>query len=229
MKRILPIFVVLAFFLVASSAFAGTIDINDQITLGASHGAPNTDAIDLNPTGGGAFSVTFNSNANGAANGVGTLFSSGFYTILQNGATDNSNGLGCGGTCVNLNQSGSLLFEYGSAKGGSNLLTGNLTLVDVSQSVKTGAFNDAFVVNLTITGGSLAPAFTTGNGVVQMQIDFSGNGNILAGLSAPLNAYIHSGSVNPVIPEPTPLLMLGTGLISLAGLVRSKLFRSEVR
>lgn len=203
--------------LCVAPAFAGNIDTTDQITLGSS------------PTGsfiftgnGSSFTLNLN-NVFGLAQGQGAF--SGLplgasYQILQNGASITSNGLGCGGSCILLNQTAPLIFNLGTTKGGSDLLTGFLTLVDISMVGKTGTINNMLVVNLTITGGSLAPKFNSMGGIVQLTLAL-GKGN-LTGLNGILKGNIHSGSVNPVLPEPASLVLLGSGLLGLAATIKRK-------
>lgn len=220
MKRALVVLVGMTILTVcAVPAFAGGIDTTDQITLSSAPGSVFT----FKGTGGGNFSLNF-TGATGKVSGQGTLHGAtgGFYTIKQNGAKLTSAGVGCGGTCVLLNQSGpSILFSLGSAKGGSNLLTGFLSLVDVGVSGKTGTTNNDLVVNLTITGGSLASDFGVGkDGVVQLTL-ILGKGNLFGLLlNQKLLASLHSGTINPLLPEPSSLALLGASLISLGGILR---------
>src|SRR5262249_1911417 len=133
--------------LCAGQAFAGSIN---EIVLGGSTGAP----IKFTGTGGGQFDVTLNIQ-NLLAQGFGTLSSSGFYSIVNNGATVFSNG-SCGTGCFMLGQSGPISFKYGSTAGSGDLLTGNLYLTNIVQTAQGGGiFNDQLVINLVVTGGDL--------------------------------------------------------------------------
>jgi hypothetical protein len=204
-------------------SFAGTIDTNDQITLGPT---PQTSFVFKGTATG--FSLNL-AGVMGAAVGQGSLASSGHYSINQNGATINSAG-GCGTGCFNLSQSAPLLFSYGSTATNGSLLTGNLELVSINQtaSTKSGVFNEALVVDLTVTGGSLAGKFVGGNGVVQITLLFTSTQNLATlGIGKTLDAGIHSGSVNPLLPEPGSLALLGTGLVSLGGVIR--MFKLQLR
>jgi hypothetical protein len=209
--------------LCAGPAFAGTIDTSDQITLGPT---PQTSFVFTGTTGG--FSLNL-AGVMGVAVGQGSLASSGHYSISQNGASITS-GTSCGTGCFTLNQSAPVLFKYGSTATNGSLLTGNLELVSINQtaSTKSGVFNEALVVDLTVTGGSLEGKFTGGSGVVQITLLFTSTQNLATlGLGKILDAGIHSGSVNPLLPEPGSLALLGTGLVSLGGVVR--MFRLQVR
>ena len=219
MKRALLVVCGLAILaLCAAPAFAGTIDTNDQITLNPS---PAKSFI-FTGNGAGGFSLNL-ANVIGSASGIGTLTSSGKYSINQNGATINSAG-SCGTGCFNISQTGDLLFAYGSTTTNGSLLTGNLQLVSITQtpSTKSGVFNEQLVVNLTITGGSLSGKFTTGNGILQLTLDFTSTQSLgTLGNGKNLFAQIHTGSVNPLsLPEPGSLALFGSGLLGLGGLVR---------
>jgi hypothetical protein len=198
----------------AAPAFAG-----NEIVLGSSSGNP----IKFVGTGGGNFKVNFNI-VNLVATGFGTLSSSGFYSIVNNGATVTSGG-SCGSGCFMLNQTGPLLFKYGSLPGGSDLLTGNLVLTDLVQTGGSGVFNDQLVINFTATGGDLQSAFGNGTGQLQLTIKFSTNQDLATILNnQTLLAKVISGAVFPV-PEPGSLPLLGASLLGFAGLFgRKRLF-----
>lgn len=212
-------------------ASASSVNINDQITLAQSP----ANSLVFTSGGGGNFTLSLNNLASTAV-GNGTLTSVGFYSILQNGATINGALSGpCSGSPASctfgITQSNDLIFKYGSTAGTGNLLTGDLQLVDLTQtpSTQTGIFDESLTINLTTLSGSLASAFSTGNGVVQLTLAFASNTSLATLASGhTLNARVHSGSVNPLaVPEPASLGLLGGGLLALGTLLRKKLFASR--
>jgi hypothetical protein len=220
MKRhSLRCFTLLLVAIMAVPAFAGQVNF---IALGGSGGGTPVTFTGLN--GGNSFSVNFNVK-NLLAAGFGTMASNGFYTIQNSGAMVTSNG-SCGTGCWLLSQTQGLLFKYGSTAGASNLLLGSLQLLDITQSAPTrgGIFNDNLMVNLIINpSSSLASAFANNKGIVTLQIHFKSTTDLATLLSGQtLAAGIVGGTVSA--PEPASLIMLGTGLLALAGLVRRAKF-----
>jgi len=204
--------------LLALPVFAGSIDTTDQITLAASP-ANSFVFTGLGPTGNFSLSLV---NVLGAASGIGTLASSGFYSIAMNGSSLASGG-SCGVGCFLINQSKPLLLAYGSNYTNGSLLTGALQLlsIDQSSSGKSGVFNDSLLVNLTVTGGSLATHFSGSSGVVQLTLLFGTTQELATIMKGQhLYASIHSGAVNPLtLPEPASLALVGSGLLSLGGVI----------
>src|SRR5262249_26460367 len=145
-----------------------------------------------------------------------------FYSIVNNGAVVSFAGT-CGTGCFLLSQTAPLSFSYGSLPGMSDLLTGNLTLVDITQTQNgSGVFNDQLVINFTVTGGDLADAFHNGNGQVQLTIKFTTKQDLATIMNNQvLMAKIVSGAVFPV-PEPASLALLSASLLGLASLTKRK-------
>ncbi len=204
-------------------AFAG--QVNEIVLSGSGKATPVT----FKGTGGGNFDVNFNINGLGAFGDPSGVFAgmAGYYSILNGGQTVSFTGSSCGSGCFMLQQSGPIAFALGSSAGGNDLLTGNLTLVDIVQTPGNGGvFNDALVINLTVTGGTLQPNFIGNGGSVQLTIKFATNKNGITldniGKNT-LAAMVVSGAVFPV-PEPGTLTLLGAGLLGFAGLCRKKFY-----
>ncbi|SRR5208337_943299 len=215
MKKLALVLMAAFVLLICSApAFAG-----NYISLGKSSGG-----VTFTGAGGGVFNVNFGLMGVDAT-GYGPLLSStGFYSIVNNGASVYSTG-SCGSGCYDLGQSMPVAFSYGSTAGASDLLTGNLSLVDIVQTAGNGGiFNDMLKVNFAVTGGSLSSAFPNDKGVVQLTIHFKSDVNLGALLSGQqVKAQAISGVVYPV-PEPASLTLLGAGLLGFAGICRKKLY-----
>jgi|GEM_PF-3554806 len=125
-----------------------------------------------------------------------------------------------------LSQTGSIAFTMGTASGGSDLLTGTLTLVSFGTVGSTGVFNDSFVANLVITGGSWASQYSAAGGIIQLVINVS-SGQVTTVIGQPAGSTLTStyskGSLDPT-PEPASMLLFGTGILLIGGIVRRRLF-----
>lgn len=105
------------------------------------------------------------------------------------------------------------------------LLTGNLDLLTVQQTpnTNTGTFNTFSVANLTNVGGSLASALGA-QGVVTVKINFASNTDLslLFGSTDSISGTMNDGSITPT-PEPSSMLLMGSGLVALGGMLRRKI------
>jgi PEP-CTERM motif len=121
----------------------------------------------------------------------------------------------------NVTQSAPEIFSWG--KNGS-LLTGTFNLIGFFQGSgsSVGAFNDAGIFNLAITGGSEAAVFGS-NASIDLILKFQPTANIqaLLGTTNTERANLNSGEVLTT-PEPATLALMGTGLIGVAGVMRRR-------
>lgn len=125
----------------------------------------------------------------------------------------------------NITQGGPASFSLGTTNGGNTLLTGNLQLVSFAQFGHLGAYNDQLVANLTVTGGTLAPYFSNSSGVVTVLITIASGTNVFT-----LGNGQTVVGTNPVgtltsTPEPSSVLLLGSGLMVFGAVLRRKLLR----
>jgi hypothetical protein len=218
MRRLLVVLSVLVFLTSAVS----TATAQNTITLGGS-----TAAVTFTGTGGGNWTLSLGT-LTGTAEGFG-IFTSGPapYSITQ-AATTTITGTLTSKTATSatwsITQSAPLKFSYGT---GGSLLTGNLELVNLSVSGKTGNFDTTLEVDLTDLGGSLAPLFSSVGAKVQLTIQYKGSGTLLAALEGLGTGTLSTGlalSGGEILrtPEPASMLLVGAGLLVLGTLFRRR-------
>jgi hypothetical protein len=168
-------------------------------------------------------SITFSapfSSSNSAA-GLGALLGfTGFYTVTG-GPVDlhlvsSIPGLFAIYSAANT----TLSFSTNSAPDGSgtDLLSGTLRLVDLSEIFGSGHTDDFGVANMTITGGIDEGFFPGDVGIARFNIDLSSA--FLPDLSGTFKTNLTNGCTLDPAPELDTLVLSGTSLILLGGLLR---------
>jgi hypothetical protein len=182
---------------------------------------------------------------NGSSNdmtfsGAGTTDGGSDWYLNMNGVTGTANGSG-----EFAGDSGSYLFtQTGKIKGtyeGSgvwgisggaltltigSLLSGSLQLIDLSQNLVggvVGTFNDSLQANLTGLSGSLAKYFPKG-AVLSISIDLDSPTSLVDLGMGTTTANISTAELDvpKITPEPASMVLVGSGLLLLGGLVRRR-------
>lgn len=120
--------------------------------------------------------------------------------------------------------SGTLNFTLKDAST-ATVLTGTLTFPDAQLSLKTSGDTLTLDADLTILSGSIctaSPSVCMGAQQNSVQLTILLSGNHAAGRFASGNVTI-GNAANLVTPEPTSMLLFGTGLLAFGGILRRKL------
>jgi hypothetical protein len=202
----------------ALSAAALTASGQTQITFSGS----SAKSLEFSSTGTGTVSMTIPSTP-----GLGGPATGGYYWITGGGVTLSPS---TSGVCTDLSNcyvaSGSLSFDVttGAKDTGSSLLTGTLTLVEITQGGLLGQTNSNMVADVTVTGGSEAPSYS-GVGINLLTLNFSGVSLLtLSGDSSGTHEFANviTGSISPT-PEPASMLLFGSGLLLFGAILRRQL------
>jgi hypothetical protein len=111
---------------------------------------------------------------------------------------------------------------------GGSLLTGDLSLLNLLQAGKSGTFNYTGSANLALTSGSLMSHFTSAGGILDLTLKFKSKKQLssIFGTSNSLIGRISTGELVPT-PEPSSMLLFGSGLLALVGVLRSRIRRLQ--
>ena len=196
----------------------GSVAANAQSTVGMIY--LGSDTVSFTPDGGGVVTMTV-APTTGLAAGNNLLSSTTAFTLGP-------------GTFTLMEVSPNTYTSFGTTTlelNGGSLLTGVLDLVSFTQTALTGTTDTSLMANLDITGGSYCPPTGTGtcglgSGLVSL--------NFLLGSSSPIastatNGILTSGIlITPphniaVTPEPGTMLLFGSGLFALGGILRRRM------
>jgi hypothetical protein len=193
-------------------------------TTGFVLGTGTTNGIVFTPAGGGNQTMSLPVTNTGTATGTGALLGSDGFYFLSGGPVALTDSFNFPPLLIAFyTASGTLNFEIdsNSADTGTDLLTGTLTLVNLLQGGATGTTNILATVDMNVTGGTDKPVFGS-DGIARFIIDLSGTGYLPTATTAK-TANFEVGSTFDVTPEPTSMLLFGSGLLAITIMLRRKL------
>jgi hypothetical protein len=198
-------------------------------TTGFDLGTGTSGGITFTPTGGGNQSMSLPVTNTGTATGKGSLLGTHGFYFLSGGPVALTDVFNFPPLLIAFyTASGTLNFEIdaNSTDTGTDLLIGTLTLVNLAQVGVNDLTKIFATVDMHVTGGTDQAAFGN-NGNARFRIDLIGIG-YLPTASGPTTARFdhHStflGSTIDVAPEPTSMLLFGSGLLAITIMLRRKL------
>lgn len=198
-----------------------------SVTFTGQGSGTNTIGVTLGSCTSGSCSLT------GTESGSGSLSSSGTFDITSAAnsimLTPSSSTSGL----YAVSASSPINFSLTGTAGGQSgtLLSGTLNLVDFYQQPgpgnsgsMIGSFNASMTANMTISGGIFASQFSSAGAVAQLNVQFNSPVAIstLEGTNLSQVSTMISSSITPT-PEPSSLLLFGSGLLMLGGVLRRRL------
>ena len=211
---------IVALSVLALAVMLGSMTASAQ--TGISLSTSSTNGITFTPTGSGNLSM--DTGVFGSAAGLGGLLgTTGFYS-LTGGPVALALGPNLSPFFADYAASGTLNFEITSGPGGTgtDLLMGNLSLVDLVQAFSSGMTNTSALTDMTITGGSLNGNYPGNTGISQLTINLTGLG-FLPGLGSAMATSLRGATLDAVVvPEPISMLLFGSGLILFGIILRRR-------
>jgi hypothetical protein len=204
-----------------------TLTANKSQSVNFTGMGKNTDS---NPVAGSEVGITLGTcfkgecTEKGTGSGTGAFASSGAFTLTSGQGSIIATLVNATLGTWSVSETAPIVFDYGT-KG--SLLSGDLNLLSFMQSPKTksGTFDWSGQADLTITGGSLASAFTSSGGILEVNVLFGSTKNIttLLGTTTSTRGTFTGGQLTPT-PEPSAfaIFLLGSGMLLIGGLLRRR-------
>jgi hypothetical protein len=182
----------------------------------------STSGVSFTGTGSGNLSMV--TGVSGTAAGLGALLgTTGYYVVTGPVMLTLGTHFTTPLDFADYTGSGTLDFSIGSTPGGTNLLDGTLSLLDLVQVSSTGMTNVGKVTDITITGGSLAGDFPGATGISQLTLNLGGLFLPSLGMGSTAAEKLGGATLDALTtPEPRSMLLFGSGLVLFGMILRRR-------